>query len=287
MNVGTLEKRRQIGDKYIRGRGIEIGAGITPSRYRFIDDIIIVDKRSKAELKALFKAEVPYEVHSLESAQGAFPMGADFILAHQVLEHSHDPIGTLKRWLGLLRPDGVLFIDVPAASAPFEDRRPRTPIEHMLDDFAFQRDETDYDSAQHVYSFIHNWAVMRPQDCWYAQKDVKTYIDVCLAEGLRKGHDFHWHTFTMDTFRQVIEVASFFAGSAVEFLHLEEHGGALLVVGRRRRDLVEPECLRVYQKRLAGALAQLKGIEGDMDTKGFAEAFIGEGIPPVAPEDVT
>ncbi len=265
-----LKNRRKIADKYLKGRGIEIGAGPYPAEGKLIDELHVIDKRSRSELKELFNADIPYDVRTLEEARSLFPDGADFVVAHQVLEHCHNPIQTLMEWLSLLHRDGTLFLGVPVESAAFESRRPRTPIEHLLDDFIFARSDTAYDSAQHVYSFIHGWAAVRPGDFWYAQKDVTTYIDVCLSEGLRVGHDFHWHTFTRTTIRQTIEAAFWFTNSSVEFMYDEEYEGSALIVCRRPADRpdparphqrlspVEPGFVRDYRNRLLSALTRLR-----------------------------
>ena len=41
------------------------------------------------------------------------PNSQDFIIANHFLEHTQDPIGTVRRHLEVLRPDGVLYMAVP------------------------------------------------------------------------------------------------------------------------------------------------------------------------------
>src|SRR5437762_2222782 len=94
-----LEKRQAIGDRLVIGSGYEVGAGLSPSRYRGVKDLICLDIRDKRGLQELFRSAITYEVYPVDSATGL----ADFVVAHHVIEHAADPIRTLGKWVSLIK----------------------------------------------------------------------------------------------------------------------------------------------------------------------------------------
>ena len=48
------------------------------------------------------------------------PGSQDFIIANHFLEHTQDPIGTMARFLEVLRPRGILFMAVPDKRYTFD-----------------------------------------------------------------------------------------------------------------------------------------------------------------------
>ena len=59
----------------------------------------------------------------------------DFVIANHMVEHSEDPIGTLKNHLRVLKPGGVLFWALPDMSHTFDRHRSLTTVEHLLRDY--------------------------------------------------------------------------------------------------------------------------------------------------------
>ena len=58
----------------------------------------------------------------------------DFIIANHFLEHTQDPIGTIKRHLEVLRPGGIIYMAVPDKRETFDHKRPVTTLEHLYRD---------------------------------------------------------------------------------------------------------------------------------------------------------
>ena len=58
----------------------------------------------------------------------------DFIVANHFLEHCQDPIRTIETHLNKLRPGGTLFYAVPDKRYTFDYQRPRTTLQHVIDD---------------------------------------------------------------------------------------------------------------------------------------------------------
>lgn len=262
-------RRKALGDTHIGGRGLEIGAGLRPGLYANIRELAFVDKRTPGELEALFKARISYPVLSLREAfHRARSDPADFVVAHHVLEHCANPVLTMMDWLSLLRPAGRLFVSVPAHDNACERSRLPTPIEHLLDDYLYQRDGSDYESKDHIPSFIVQWTALSPENFWYAKGSVKEFAVTVLSELGRDGHDLHWHTFTPKVLREVIEAACWFAGVEPRWLWHEHSGGAIYAIVSKEvctdtRHRSVPDVISRHRARLESALVRLVGPAGE------------------------
>ena len=248
-------RRQKIGDSVIGGVGYEIGPGTLPSRYTGMVHVTYLDKRSRAELEMHFKAAIPYDVRDIDDDTLA---PADFVIAHHVIEHAPDAIGTIAHWVLLIRDGGRMFLSLPAHDHACEQNRLPTPFEHILHDHLFNRDAESFDSKQHIPHFINQWTAMNPDSFWYAKKDVPQFVAVSLSEVQRNGHDLHWHTYTLDVMRDTITAGFWFAGHGVEFLHSEHSDGLLYIVAQKSGQPTElPEFLRAHHYRLIRAAEML------------------------------
>ena len=257
------ENRLTIGNQYVRGSGFEIGAGAAPSHYEAITELTFIDKRDLSELETLFGGKVPYQVIDLETAQSRTKSSpADFVIAHHVLEHTPNPIHTLIEWFSLLRAGGRFFLSIPSDSSIWEAERIPTPIEHIVDDFLFERNGDDYESKGHVLSFIDQWTAVDPDSVWYAKDDVGQFVAVSLSELQRSEHDLHWHTYTAPVARMTIEAAFYFAGAAMEWLCVEEGAGSIYLVGAKgetvaKHEIATPAFLRAHREALQRVAARI------------------------------
>ena len=103
-----LSQRFTASRDYLKGEGIEIGAGPNPQPVPEGVRVSYFDIRDEAELSAYIGLDVQHASLPMSQARQTFPEGADFLIAHHVLEHSADPIGTLRQWMGLVKPGGVI-----------------------------------------------------------------------------------------------------------------------------------------------------------------------------------
>lgn len=65
------------------------------------------------------------------------------ILACHCLEHIANPIRALKEWKRVLKQDGLMLVILPHKDCTFDWRRPVTPLNHMIEDYASAVDEGD------------------------------------------------------------------------------------------------------------------------------------------------
>jgi len=140
---GLLEAdspRVALSKAYIRGRGLEIGALHNPLWVPTKTHVVYVDRldgdglrADYPELSALPLVEVDV-IDDGEKLDKFRPNSQDFIIANHFLEHTQNPIGTIRRHLEVLREGGVLFMAVPDKRFTFDVHRPETDFAHVLRD---------------------------------------------------------------------------------------------------------------------------------------------------------
>jgi len=204
------EIRYEFSRSYLKGRGIEIGAGAYP---QLVPDAVTVeyfDLRSLRDLSTMFgksrQAVVP--VYGMDELKERFPDGADFLIAHQVLEHCPDPIGTLVDWGTYVRGDGIVVLSVPIADYCPDKGRLVPSVEHVILDYLFHRDADSFESREHAYSCIIGW--MNTWEDWLPLNK-ENVAERAHNTASMKSLDMHWHSFTPELFDKIFKLASFFS----------------------------------------------------------------------------
>lgn len=57
----------------------------------------------------------------------------DFVINSHVVEHFYDPVKTVKEWLRVIKPGGILFMIVPHKERTSDSSRPRTTLDEIVD----------------------------------------------------------------------------------------------------------------------------------------------------------
>lgn len=218
MSVNLYERRWLKTQDHIKGRGLEIGAGASPQKLPPGSEALYFDKRTRAELSEYFGASVGAsircEVRPVDDIPLIFPDGADFLIAHHVLEHTPDPIGTLREWHRFVRSGGTLAVSVPYyALCPDRDRL-RPDFEHLLLDHFLNRGGDSFESREHVLSFLCSWVDDSPG---LANLNKSECCRRIVSETKRGGHDFHWHAFDHELFRDIVFAAALLDDWAPDF----------------------------------------------------------------------
>ena len=134
------KERRRLSHKYLRGRGIEIGALHTPLPLPPEAEVLYVD-RCDTELLPLLYPEVaaftfvPVDIVDDGEVLGTLEdSSVDFVIANHFLEHCQDPLGALSAHIRVLRDGGVLYCAVPDCRSTFDSVRERTTFDHLWRD---------------------------------------------------------------------------------------------------------------------------------------------------------
>ncbi|SJZ89875.1 Methyltransferase domain-containing protein, partial [Trichlorobacter thiogenes] len=150
----NIASRNDIGELFCKGEGLEIGAGCLPTSVAKGSVIHFADKRTPDELRTYFSTNDIVNVQSLSVFEG---QEFDFVIAHHVLEHSANVIQTLIHWISFVKDGGILFLSLPNRHITPDASRLLTPPTHFLLDYAYQITEDDYESREHICSFLWGW----------------------------------------------------------------------------------------------------------------------------------
>jgi SAM-dependent methyltransferase len=140
--LGLTETRRYLSLRYLPSGtlGLEIGALHCPLPLHLDSKALYIDRDLPDVLRKL-RADAGDEIVQPDIITDGFrlrciaPDSQDFIIANHVLEHTTDALGTLKNWLGVLRPGGLIFVAVPRGERCFDRGRAITSADHFLEDF--------------------------------------------------------------------------------------------------------------------------------------------------------
>lgn len=132
--------REFLAAHYLKGEGLEVGALDKPMpvaqgiRVRYVDRLDREDLlRQYPELAGRRLVHIDV-VTDGENLKGVGDASQDFVIASHFLEHCEDPIGTLKNFLRVTRPGGILFLALPDKRFTFDRDRSETSYEHLLRD---------------------------------------------------------------------------------------------------------------------------------------------------------
>jgi predicted SAM-dependent methyltransferase len=136
----SINRREIVARQYLRGTGIEIGALNDALRLPWRVKVLYCDRAPLAELKRIHPGLPhiikPDIVDDAECMATVADLSVDFIIANQCFEHFGDPIGALKAWLRILKPNGIIYMTIPDKRFTFDVDRPVTTLNHLLEDHA-------------------------------------------------------------------------------------------------------------------------------------------------------
>jgi SAM-dependent methyltransferase len=136
-----MDARGQLAAHFLSGEGLEIGPLHQPltlpphAKARYVDRMSLEDLRSEYPELAGWNLTTVDVIDDGELLTTIAEGSQDFIVANHFLEHTENPINTIRTHLGKLKPGGVLFYAVPDKRFTFDFRRPVTPLEEMVADY--------------------------------------------------------------------------------------------------------------------------------------------------------
>ncbi len=178
--------------RYLRGRGIEIGAlwrrFPTPAQTRiwYVDrfDGAALDDHYPELRGRILRPDLLAEATELPVA----PRSLDFLIASHVLEHMPYPLRALRTWYDALAPGGALLLKVPDKRYTFDVKRARTPLDHLL--------RETHDQREHFEDWVANVG-NRSRD--------SPGFDEAVDDLMRRNYSIHFHVWIDEDIREIIE----------------------------------------------------------------------------------
>lgn len=132
--------RQLIADVFIRGEGVEVGALQDPLKLPNEATVKYVDRLAKEDLYAQYpelRGAYLVDVDIIDNGEKLGTLEArsvDFIVANHFLEHTQDPIATLKNFCRVVKPGGLIYLAVPNQMVTFDQDREVTTLAHLIED---------------------------------------------------------------------------------------------------------------------------------------------------------
>lgn len=170
--------RDWIASLYLKGEGIEIGALDRPLLLPRAAHARYVDRYPAQELaqhypeikpRRMVKPDVVDDGEKLSQFKDD---SLDFVIANQFIEHCENPVGAIRNMLRVVKPQGIVFMAVPDKRKTFDQGRPLTSTEHLLQD---DREGPNGSRRQHYEEYTRE--VFRPNDPVAFQAQVEHLID--------------------------------------------------------------------------------------------------------------
>jgi predicted SAM-dependent methyltransferase len=212
-----LDRRRELSEEYLIGEGVELGALHYPmwtsdrAKVRYVDRLDVPGlRRQYPELDDYDLVDVDIiddgeTLSSLEDGQ------LDFIIANHMLEHTENPLGTIRNHLRKIRSGGVLYYAVPDKRFSFDLDRPLTPFEHLV------RDDQEGANVSRLDHFTE-WGRMVNKVTGPVE------LEDHVGKLLEMNYSIHFHVWDYDLFSSFVERANEYLGHPfrVEFFGRNE-----------------------------------------------------------------
>jgi len=252
--------RRYLSEKYVVGQGVEIGALQNPlwtserATVRYVDRLSVADLRVHyPELKDFNLVNVDI-IDDGESLTSIGDGQLDFIIANHMLEHTENPLGTIRNHLRKIRPGGILYYAVPDKRFTFDIDRPITSFRHLVWD---DRKGPHLSRLEHFY----DWGrlVNKVTDPDELEAHVKWLMEI--------NYSIHFHVWDFKTFSRFIKQAKNYLDYFFEIKHLEQYGSEVIVILEKRSKRQKVRLLSgfwVLASRISGTKQRLipGGIDG-------------------------
>ena len=218
-------RRRRLAERYLHGEGLEIGALHRPLPVPGDARVRYVDRMPAAALREAYPELAVYDLVEVDVVDDGETLGtvadgsADFVIANHFIEHTQSPLRTLGNLLRVLRAGGVLYLAVPDKRRTFDAGREVTPLEHVVRDL---HEGPQWSRAEH----FEDWA--RRVDA-VAEDEVAARAEQLMADD----YSIHFHVWTPDDFRALLEHARDVEGMAFAIEELVGNGQEFIAILRR------------------------------------------------------
>jgi predicted SAM-dependent methyltransferase len=211
-NLSSVDVR-EIAACNLRGTGMEFGAGASPFPVPLHCNVLYADAFSYESLQAgMYPGQTAHDlirpdyVTDIQTLAGVSDASLDFIVACHVIEHTNNPIGAIDSCYRALKPGGSLVLVVPDMNKTFDSKRELTSLAHLIEDY--QNPSLERDRAH--YEEFYSKAFEMP-----AGSNLLEYVSQKQAEG----GDLHYHTWTYETFGELVEWCARSKAWTVSFSH--------------------------------------------------------------------
>lgn len=193
----SIDYRISLPEKYLRGRGLEVGAFHAPLPLPKGCQADYVDKVNIAKLKEWMPETndlycvYPTIIDDGEKLTKVETGSYDFLIANHMLEHTENVFQTIENHIRVVREGGYLFYALPDKRHTFDKDRELTSYEHLKDEY-FNGSEKN--RVAHFREFGEN--VSKIED--------ENQLNAFVENHIKNNRDIHFHVWQYDTFLEHI-----------------------------------------------------------------------------------
>jgi SAM-dependent methyltransferase len=220
-----LDRRRAFSRQYLVGQGIELGALHNPlwvserASVRYVDRLDVPSLRKHyPELDGFSLVQVDI-VDDGETLQTIEDLSLDFIIANHMLEHTENPIGTIRNHLRKVRNGGVIYYAVPDKRYTFDVERPLTSFDHLV------RDDQEGPQVSRIQHF-EEWARL-------VNKVPLELLEEHVSELIRTRYSIHFHVWDRPRFESFLSQVGDYLGHSFRVEHFSQNENEMIAVLRR------------------------------------------------------
>lgn len=233
--------RALMARRHLHGEGVEIGAMHFPlpphrgMKVKYVDNTSLEDNLLRfPELRGMELVRPDYVEDGFTLASLA-DASQDFVIANHVLEHAPNPLGVLINWARVLRPGGSMLLSVPLAEACFDRGRQETSLEHIQADYHADTHELGRRNLEHYLEWL---AISEPAILAMNGQQSKAENAVERRERAeeicRANSEIHFHTFSVASFRRLLEFFAVSLDGRFRVVEIREAGGEVIAVISRQ-----------------------------------------------------
>jgi len=219
-----LAARRRLSERYLAGRGIEIGALHAPLHVGpAVEEIRYVDRLSPEQLRRQYPeldgcdlVEVDI-IDDGERLTQIAPGELDFIIANHMLEHCENPLGAMRTHLAKLRPGGMIYYAVPDKRYCFDAARPLTPFEHLVRD---DQHGPEVSRRAHFAEWVRY--VNQILDPVEAERQLERLLEI--------DYSIHFHVWDGDSFQTFLSEARLYLSGAFRLCEFQRNDTEIIAI---------------------------------------------------------
>lgn len=195
--------RQAIADRFLEGRGLELGAGTRPFPLPRGAQAVYGDIRDEVALTRFFgNARVTTGQRiDAQTLDGIEAKSFDFLIAAHVIEHLRDPLGAIANGLRVLKKGGSFVLVVPDMRFTFDRNRPETTVAHAQRDLTDGGESTCYQAYEEHLRFVHPYLTGES----YSESEIERQA----TENARRWREFdiHFHAWSRAGFEGLLAAA--------------------------------------------------------------------------------
>jgi SAM-dependent methyltransferase len=219
--------RKNLSYRFLKGRGIEIGALHAPlpvssnTQVRYVDCLPIeslVKRYPELDGSKFIRIDIIDDGEFLSQIPDN---SEDFIIGNHFIEHCENPLGTLRNHLKKIKPGGFLYYSIPDKDLTFDNVRPLTEFDHLVSD---DLNGPSVSRKDHFFEWVYLLEGERDEERVEAR--AKVLMDTHFS--------IHFHVWDKETIFQCLFKSYEYLNRTFRVLHFEQYGIEVIIILQKK-----------------------------------------------------